>query len=186
MATLVAEYGFRAVTLDQVLLRADLDHAAFSRHFERLDQCFATIWSEVDNELAARMTAAFQAWTNWQDRLRAALLAGLVYMASEPDRARLYIDEAVYVDDALRDRQQAALSRLSEMIACGHEGDSDRGTRYISEAICGAIWHRIQHYLRTGRGRDLPAEVPQLMYFAVLPYRGTDAAEAELRRPLPR
>jgi hypothetical protein len=60
--------------------------------------------------------------------------------------------------------------------------DSDTAPEFVAEAISGAIWRRVGQLLRSGRGAELPAQLPLFMYFAVLPYLGSAAAQAELRR----
>lgn len=187
LVDLVSEQGYRETTIEQVAVRAAVQPSAVERHFGDLPGCFATVWDEVDAELSARMEAAFEAGGDggWRARLRAALLAGLVYLADEPGRARLYVSEAPLVDDRLRARRQASVSRLGAMIEQGgKESDAmEPAPPLIAEAISGAIWHRINVLLRADRSAELPAELPLFMYFAVLPYYGTSEAKLELRRP---
>jgi AcrR family transcriptional regulator len=183
---LVAERGYHSISLEDLLDRADVNHAGFARHFNSLEECFAAAWDDIDVELSRCMTAAYESGEEWQERLREALLAGLRYFAAEPGRATFYIQEALYVNDDLRRRQQTALTRLSSMVDRGRGDPDGTPSRYIADAISGAIWYRVEQLVRTGKGGELPGEVSQLMYLAVLPYRGPAAAEAELRRPMRR
>jgi AcrR family transcriptional regulator len=185
LVELVSEPGFREATIDQLAARAAVEPGAVERHFGGLEGCFAAVWDEVDTELGDRMSTAFEEDGGWRDRLREALLVGLRYLAEEPDRARLYVSEAAFVDERLRARREAAVARLGSMIdqGRGEPGAAEPSPPLISEAIAGAIWHRVNVLLRARRAEELPGELPLFMYFAVLPYYGASAATAELRRP---
>jgi AcrR family transcriptional regulator len=184
LAESVAERGYQSTSVDHVIELAGVDRVAFYRHFESLEDCFAAAWEGVNAEVNRRMAAAFRRRQDWQDRLRAAFLAGLEYLAADESRARLYVAEVVYVNDRLRDRQRDAMTRLSSTIDLGRAEapDEERVPQEISDAISGAIWHRVHQLIQTGRVEELPAEVPRFMYIAVLPYRGAEAAQAELSR----
>jgi AcrR family transcriptional regulator len=178
----VAERGYAATSVDHVAERAGADHETFDRHFGSLEDCFRAAWEGIDEELRRRMAAAYGRRGDWQDRLRQALSAGLDYLASDEGRARVYVAEVTYVSEAMRDRQRDALDRLSSTVDQGRAARQEPGKTPagIAEAVSGAIWHRVQQLVQTGRGEELPQEVPRFMYIAVLPYRGTVAAEAEL------
>jgi AcrR family transcriptional regulator len=180
---LLAECDYGSLTLNQLLRRAGLSHAAFKRHFDDLEDCFATVWDEVDAELTATVTAAYRGEGDWQDRLRHAFLAGLRYLAHDPGRARLYVTEAFQVSEELRRRQYDSVARLGQIIDRGREATfhDEELPLGIAEVISGAIWQRIDSVVRAGQGARLPEQLHELMYFAILPYRGVEAAEAELR-----
>ena len=180
----VASRGYGMTSVGHVIERAGVDQATFDRHFADLEDCFSSAWDAVDAELRGRMRDAFVRRSDWQDRLREALCAGLDYLAADESRAKVYVAEAVYVSEDLRDRQRDALVRLSTMVDLGRDGapDSSRKLAGIAEAVSGAIWHRVQQLVQAGRSAELREEVPRLMYVAVLPYRGAAAAEAELSR----
>ncbi len=183
MVEQAAERGFKSAGIDDVVRAAGVDRAAFSRHFDSLEACFGAAWEEVDAELRSVMATAFERPGDWQDRLRDSFLAGMQFLAADEGRARFYIAEVLYVSDEMRDRQHAAMTRLALAIDGGREpADADRPPPGISNAISGAIWHRVHQLVGAGRGADLSAQVPRFMYLAVLPYRGSDAAQAELRR----
>jgi AcrR family transcriptional regulator len=183
LVELVAARGYQSTTVDHVIELAGVEPAAFHRHFASVEECFAATWEAVDGELTSLMAAAFGRRAAWRDRLREALLAGLGYLADDDSRARLYVAEVVYVSEEMRDRQRRSLARLSATIDLGR-GEGGEGEEQVSseiaDAVSGAIWHRAHQLIQTGRGKDLPAELPRFMYIAVLPYRGADAAKAEL------
>lgn len=183
MVVLVAEHGFQATSIEDVLRRANVDRATFERNFSGLEDCFSAAWGEIDEELTERMGAAFDSRLDWPHRLRAALSTGMEILAADERRARFYVSEVLRVDDRMRDRQHLAMERLSVAIEVGREDpDSDQAPEGVADAISGAIWHRVHQLVQAGKVSDLPDQVPRFMYLAVLPYRGSDAAHAELNR----
>src|SRR3954452_22579014 len=121
---LVAARGYQSTTVDHVIELAGVERAAFDRHFGSIEECFVATWEAVDAELTRRMAAAFRRQTEWQDRLRDALLAGLGYLADDDSRARFYVAEVVYVSDEMRERQRRSLGRLSATIDLGRQRDN--------------------------------------------------------------
>jgi AcrR family transcriptional regulator len=183
MIAVAADRGYEAASVDEIVSRANLDEAAFTRHFRSLEDCFSAAWNAIDAELRERMAAAFDGQLDWSDRLRAALAAGMEILAADERRAKFYVSEVLRVDDRMRDRQSLAMGRLSVAIDMGRQDpDSDEAPQGVAEAISGAIWHRVHQLVQSGRASDLPAQVPNFMYLAVLPYRGSAAAQFELER----
>jgi AcrR family transcriptional regulator len=183
MIAVASDRGYEATNIGEIASRANVDRARFARHFESLEDCFLAAWNAVDAELLETMESAFESRLDWPGRLRAALSAGMEFLAANERRARFYVSEVLRVDDRMRDRQTRAGERLSLAIDIGRE---DPGSAFapeaVADAISGAIWHRVHQLLQSGRASDLPAEVPRFMYLAVLPYRGSAAARAELDR----
>jgi AcrR family transcriptional regulator len=178
----VAERGYQSTNVYEVCDRAGVDRAVFARHFDSLEDCFAAAWEQIDVEIRRRMSAAYSQEGSWQHRLRLAFSAGLEYLGSDQGRARVYVSEVLYVNEAMRDRQREALARLSSTVDLGREeeGAGERTPPGIADAVAGAIWHRVKQLVQNGRGADLPEELSRFMYLAVLPYRGAGAAQSEL------
>lgn len=185
---LVAERGLPQLGLSQLCERAGVDQARFERHFADLDDCFAQIWAQANDCLIEAMTGAFDSGgEEWRQRVRAALVAGMGWLAAEPQVASLYVVNAIFAGDPVRHRRQEAIERLGRMIDGGraHLPDPDRVPYSVAEGIAGGILHRAHLLVGTGRAAELPGEVGDLMYVVVLPYLGLAAAEVELLRPPP-
>lgn len=146
---------------------------------------FAAAWVRADAELCERAGAAFATPGAWRQRIRATLAEILAYLASDPDRARLYVAEAVYAGEELSKRRQASMARLAAMIDTAREDPTatTHPPSIVADGIAGGIWHQVHRLVYNGRAAELPAELPQLMYLVVLPYMGTRAAAQELGRP---
>ena len=181
---LVAERGYAETTPEAVWERAGLDEAAFARHFAALPECFLAVWDVVDVELSRRVADAFEERPGpWRERFRAALDAGLRFLAADEGRARLYVTDALYAGEEVAERRRRSLQRLAELIdrARVEMADPERVPSLIADGIAGGIWHRVFRLVGAGRYAELPAELPDLMYVAVLPYCDAHVAEEELR-----
>jgi AcrR family transcriptional regulator len=182
---LVGDRGYSDLAPADLQHRAGVDQSAFQRHFADLEDCFAAVWDEVDRELDDLVFPAFCAPSAWRDRMRAALDAGLRFLASDDAKARLYVSEAVFAGEALHRRRQVAMRRLTTVIDLGRgeAPDPERVPRQLADALAGALWHHANHLIRGGKSAALPATLPELLYLIFLPYLGVDAAREEMRRP---
>jgi AcrR family transcriptional regulator len=179
---LLADHDFGVPALETLIGRAGLAPEDFYRHFDSFEECFTAIWSETDSELKAAFLAGFEGEREWQDRLRAAILAALRFFAQNPDRALLYFKAAEFSDD-LRTRQLDAITCLGQVIDLGRRdsGRAEQPPIAFSEAASGAIWRQIGAMVWSGKASQLPDRLYELMYYAILPHRGLEAAETELR-----
>jgi len=58
-------------------------------------------------------------------------------------------------------------------------------SRAIAEAVGGTIFFRMNAAFEEGSIETVRAKIPEMMYMAVLPYLGPEAAEVELNAPVP-
>ncbi len=183
---LARERGYRGISAERVCERAGLDPGVFGGYFSDLEDCFAAVWERTDREVGSRLEAAYDGDGEWPSRLRSALSALLGYLDADRARAHLYVVEVMRVSDAMRARREAAQARLAAVIDHGRENSLDAVPGDVSAAVAGAIWYRLETRLRREDDASLLTELPLMTYFAVLPYRGQEVAEAELRRDPPR
>jgi hypothetical protein len=141
---------------------------------------------EGTNELLTRVALAFTAEEVWVDRLRAVAYEMARFLSEDSERAYLMTVEVLSAGPRAQAIRDAGMQALIELIDQGRQELDDPAsmTRATAEGIGGAIYNRIHLDLAAG-DFDGMALVPTLMYNAVLPYLGTEAALAELHRPPP-
>ncbi len=181
---LVSERGYRATTLVALLERAGVDRAAFYRHYNDLEACFAELWEEAKAEIVAWTTTAFAAAPTWRDGMRAAAWKLCRWTQENPRRARLMFIELVFAGEALRASRDQTFGAFAQMVHRGREERPEAATVPFAraEATMGAIWNRLASSVRANEFDALPYQVPQMMFMTVMPYLGADAAREELRR----
>jgi AcrR family transcriptional regulator len=184
---LCAERGYKKLKLKHLLERADLDEAAFHRHYPDLDACFAAVLGDIYDEFFARAQEAVIEQSGWRDRMRATAYALLRYLRADERVARL---AAVEVQYAGKRAQELFLETFNRLVNLLDEGSSEAdGPESPSLAtaigVGGIVFARIQEAVAKGELGLGEEEIPELMYAAVFPYLGAEAAAEELRIPPP-
>jgi AcrR family transcriptional regulator len=119
----VAENGYAAVTIADIVRRARVSRAAFYAHFADKEECFLDAtgqgrWLMQDRVTAA--TRALPAGTPDEDVLRAALRAFLEFLADEPAFTRVLYVEMLAAGPRAIERIEMAGGRFAEMTAKWH------------------------------------------------------------------
>jgi AcrR family transcriptional regulator len=178
----VAEIGYRALTVQDVLSRAGISRPTFYEQFEDKEDCFLAAFDDSAARLRERVEqAAGEAGPHWRDRFRAGLEELLGYIAEEPEAARAVIVEARASSPAgLRRRDEL----LDEFAGCIDDLVRDElaepPSAIAAAGVVGGIESVLYSRLQRGEVDDLASLIPSLMYFAVLTYAGHEAAGDEL------
>src|SRR4051794_6793447 len=184
---LCTERGYKKLKLKHLLERTGMDEANFHRHYADLDACFAAVLGEIYDEFFSRAQEAVAEESGWRDRMRATAYALLRFLRRDERVARL---AAVEVQYAGKRAQELFLETFNRLVNLLDEGSSEAdGPESPSLAtaigVGGVVFARIQEAVakdELGLGEE---EIPELMYAAVFPYLGAEAAAEELRIPPP-
>lgn len=184
---LCVEKGYADLTLEELLQRAGVGRAAFDRRYPDLNACFTAVLADVYAEFFARATAAVAGQSGWRDRMRATAYALLRYLRSDERVAHLAAVEAQHAGEGAQRLFLETFNRLVDLIDEGsaEAGGPDSPGRATALGVGGVVFARIQEAVagdELGLGEE---EIPELMYAAVFPYLGAEAAEEELRIPAP-
>jgi AcrR family transcriptional regulator len=139
------------------------------------------------DELLARVAVVYANEDCWRDRLRAVAHEMLRFLREDPERARMMTVDVLSAGERAQLIRDQGMQGLIELIDQGRQElpDPNSMTRATAEGIGGAIYNRIHVEIAAGRFDKLEQMVPELMYNAVLPYLGTQAAREELAMPAP-
>jgi AcrR family transcriptional regulator len=184
---LCSERGYKKLKLKDLLERAGMDEAEFERHHSDLDACFAAVLGEIYDEFFARAQAAVEGLVGWRDRMRATAYALLRFLRADERVARLAAVEVQYAGKDSQRLFQQTFTRLVELIDEGSEEAGGPNSPGLATAIGvgGVVFARVQEAVSKGELDLGEEEIPELMYAAVFPYLGAEAAEEELRIPPP-
>ncbi len=183
MLDLCAERGYGNLELSELLERADLDQAAFRRHHADLDACFTAVLGEIYAEFFASAQEAMAEQRGWRDRMRATAYALLRFLRRDERVAHLAAVEAQDAGDAAQRLFLDTFNRLVDLIDEGEaevSGPASPG-RPTALGVGGVVFARIQEAVAGGELGLGEEEIPELMYAAVFPYLGAEAAAQELR-----
>jgi AcrR family transcriptional regulator len=184
LRALVAERGYRKTTLADVLDRAEVDEAAFERHYPDLEACFAEIWEAYKDEFIRVTELGFASSEDWREGMRAAAWEFCRFIQGDEVRARLFFVEFNYAGEAVHASRDVTMRAYADQIDRGNEVRTgpDPVPRAQAEAIIGAIWEAAVVRILKGDFAGFPEAIPQGLFLTVFPYLGLNAAQEELRR----
>jgi len=183
LIAIAAEHGYAETTVEMILQRADLDRAAFDRHFRGKYDCFLSAWQEINETCMREMLEAYNSHEEWPDKLRAVACEVVESLRGDPSRATFSV-EVLAAGDAARARRDMTMRVIASLIDAGRNEmeDPESVPHTTAEALAGSAYGQVYSRIVQGRGDELPELVPQLMSTAVMPYLGLEAAMEELSR----
>jgi AcrR family transcriptional regulator len=177
------ELTYREVSVQDVLDRAGVSRPTFYEHFENKEDCFLAAFDSAAARLRERLEVAGGDGETWRERLRPALEELLRFAGEEPDAAMSLIVDARAACPAALLRRDELLDHFASCLdtQVRAEAPADNPPSAIAAAgIVGGIEALLYSRLYRGETEGLESLLPSLMYFAVLPYEGHEAAGEEL------
>lgn len=187
LVALMGAEGYRQTSLADVLSRAAVDETEFRRHFASLEDCFVQVWDELTLAHGVLAAEAFAGPGRWHERMRAAAWITLDYLQADLTRTRFLVLEVLNAGELAQAHRDLAIAAQVEWIDAGrHElEDPDSLSRATAEHIAGAINEMLIRKTRSGEILEAAQVIRELMYMAVRPYLGEEAAREELTMPQP-
>jgi AcrR family transcriptional regulator len=183
MMRATAELGYREVSVQNVLDRAGVSRPTFYEHFENKEDCFLAAFDAASTRLRERLETAAEPGENWRERLRLSLEQLLRFVGEDPDAAMsLIVDARAACPPALA-RRDELLDHFASCLDTQVRAEAPAGeapSAIAAAGIVGGIEALLYSRLNRGETDDLESLLPALMYFAVLPYEGHEAAGEEL------
>jgi AcrR family transcriptional regulator len=181
MLEAVGTSGYEQTTVQDALQRGGLYRQAFYDNFEGKEDCYlqALEAGMAWVELAMREAAAGE--STWRGRLRGALSGLLGFLDEQPDVGRALLVEVHAAGPPAVERRTEAVERAAAMMDLAREESEDDAPAISAEAVVAGILAVLHTRLATGQVDGYGLLLPELMYLAVLPYFGADAAADEMR-----
>jgi len=184
MLKAASELGYRQATVQDVIDRAGVSRPTFYEHFANKEDCFLAAFDTTAMRLRDRIDAAAEkGGANWRDRLRFSLEELLHFVSHEPDAARALIVEARAASAEALLRRDGLLDYFAvcvDTLVRDHLPQTTNHSEITAAGVVGGIEALLYARLNKGEVDDVDALLPSLMYFAVLPYEGHEAASKEL------
>ena len=169
----VAEKGYAAATIDDIVRGAGVSKKTFYEHFDDKLGCFLAAYEAASDELYDHVRAAQDSADDWIGRTQAGIHAYLRWLAAEPALARVFLIEiAAAGPDALACRERLR-DRYAERMRALHDqsvGVPDE----IFHAVVAAADDLVVRRLRDGS--DLRELEPILVRLQVAQLAGPEAA----------
>ena len=170
----VAERGYDRSTIERVLQVAGVPAAAFDEHFANKEDCFLQAIDEIIGEAECIVLAQFTQQMPWAERVRVSLTALMWALAANPQAARVAIVEILSAGEAANRRYRSALRMFVPLLEEGvpHAPYPQHLPPQTSEAIVGGIAAIVHRRVLERKTHELPDLIPDIVYFALLPYIG--------------
>lgn len=184
MLRAASELGYRGTNVQDVIDRAGVSRPTFYEHFANKEDCFLAAFDTSAQRLRDKVQAAADNGGEiWRDRVRFGLDAVLQFVGSEPDTARTLIVEARAASSDAVMRRVELLDHFSACLDSQARELLPEGRRYseiTASGVVGGVESLLYSRICKGEFDGLDRLLPSMMYFAVLPYEGHEAASAEL------
>jgi AcrR family transcriptional regulator len=180
---LTIERGYAALEVREIAARAGVEPAEFDRHFAGKEDCCLQVYEANIADFDQLVVGAYLRYESWRDALRAAAYAAAAYLRDHPREVQYGEIQMREGGEMAQARRDAYLHRIIDLIDAGRGELDDPGSlnRGVAEGALGSIYGYLLKELQAGAGtRSATEMVPQLMYIAVRPYVGHEAAREEL------
>lgn len=184
MIEAVAERGYRETRVVDVVERAGVSRATFYDLFDDFEDCFLKTYDYVSARLFETASAGFnqKADAPWAERIRTSMAAFLELLADWPEGARFAIVDVLAAGPKALVRRDAALRQFSEFVEAGRNQSSNDLPGLTSVAIVGGINELLYSEAIHGATKNLPARLPDIVYWITQPFLGPEGAAAERER----
>jgi AcrR family transcriptional regulator len=168
----VAENGFEATTVENIVKLGQVRRNAFYEQFSDKRDCFAAAYEIAQERLLGVLTFQCYAQAGLAARVGASLGAGLDLLAANPDLARLIAIEAPAAGERIAVRHQEWLDRYCRLLHLAAVGNPDVATPNpaLEPAIVGAAFSRIKQTVLAGKASDLPSLHQELVQLTLSYY----------------
>jgi AcrR family transcriptional regulator len=182
LVEVIHERGYPAASLEEVLARAKVERAEFDRHFADKDEASVRVFEAYIDDFEAKLTVAYESRPAWPENLRAAAYETVRWIHRNPDAAWFGMVGALDVSDMALVRREEVFKWCAALVDAGREVAPDPAAVPESAALLaiGAVAEVLRRIEEGSYAAGLIESVPQLMYAAVRPYLGEEAARAEL------
>jgi AcrR family transcriptional regulator len=185
MIAVVAGKGYAETTVADIISTAGVSRATFYEQFADKEDCFLAAYGTVMDEMLAFVAEGFS--TNpsedWVHQVRGGIGSLLVYLSRNPIAARVGIVEGFGAGPRARSRYQEAVSAFFPFLDAARNEleEPDRIPPQTARVIVGGVSALMFAEASSGNAKRLPEVLPEMMYLAVVPYFGHEAALSAMR-----
>jgi AcrR family transcriptional regulator len=169
MALAVAEKGYTATAVADVIARAGVSRKTFYEHFTNKEACFLEAYDAGVGALLAAIDDAVAGAPDWQRAVIFGLRAYLDALAANPAFARTFLIEILAAGPRALERRAAVHARFAGQIAANHRAARadlpalPRVPEHRFPACVGATHELVTVHLVREGAETLPALLDQLV-----------------------
>jgi AcrR family transcriptional regulator len=180
IANLTAAGGYPALGLEDVAAEAAISLQTFYTHFANKEEAFLATYEVGHAKAMAVVNRTLLKQSSWIGAVRAGATALLEFLASEPSYAHLACVDVMIAYPHMAGRVHEANAGYAELLdlRVGADAPSLPPAPFVGEAIVGGVFELLHDYILRGQTRRLPELTEHIMYLALTPFMGSEAAWA--------
>jgi AcrR family transcriptional regulator len=169
-AELVAEQGYAATKIGDIVRRAGVARKTLYDNFEGKEEVFLAAFEAAVEEALRRVEEACATIEDgWEKRLEAGLRAFLGYVAEQPALARTCMIEALSATPAASERYEEAMQRFVELTRRAVPRD-DALPETLEETLVGGVAWIVYQQIRRREAEQAEDLLPELCEFMLAPF----------------
>jgi AcrR family transcriptional regulator len=181
LVAIVAERGYVATTVGDLLELSGISRSAFYRHFANKQECFLAAFDAIVGKVTADVAEAYAGEAPVEERLLATLQAVAAFVISQPAASRLVFVDYFAVGPGAMDRVEDATTALQQLILAGFREAPERAgvPPLVIRGLIGGVRKVAHTRLRRGEEAELPKLMPAIRDCAL----AFETPSTPLRRP---
>jgi AcrR family transcriptional regulator len=174
----VAEHGYEAMSVADIVKAAAVSRNAFYKNFADKQECFATAHDAGHERLFDVLVAPCDAGATIEERVESSLAAGLDALATEPDVARVLFVEAPSAGEEIAIRYHEWLGRYGTLLrsAAPDLPPQSIPAPEVEGVIVGGIASRVASEVLHGQAAKLRDLTAPLVEYVLAFYRLSEPA----------
>jgi AcrR family transcriptional regulator len=178
IANLTATRGYPALSLDEVAAEAAVSLQTFYAHFADKEDAFIATYETGHARAMAVVNRTLARQTSWIGAVRAGVAALLELLACEPSYAHLACVDVMVAYPHMAQRAHEANDFYAGLLdlRATRDAPSLLPSPVVGEAIVGGVFELLHDYVLRGRSRRLLELTDHIVYIALAPFMGAEAA----------
>jgi AcrR family transcriptional regulator len=181
MLKAVGTQGYERTTVQDAIAEAGVYRQAFYDCFSDKEDCYLQALDAGSAWLELAMRDAAAGMPGWRGQLRGALSGLLGFLDEQPAVGKALLVEVHAAGPQAVAKRTEAMARASSSMDRAREESDDSAPAISAEAVVAGILAVLHTRLASGQTSGYIQLLPELMYLAVLPFFGTDAASAAMQ-----
>lgn len=181
MLKAVGTHGYEQTSVQDALAEAGLYRQAFYDSFRDKEECYLQALDAGSAWVELAMRDAALGERSWRGQLRGALTGLLRFLDEQPAVGRALLVEVHAAGPRAVAKRTEAMTRAASMMDLAREESDNEAPAISGEAVVAGILAVLHSRLTANESSGYLNLLPELMYLAVLPYFGAEAAAEAMR-----
>jgi AcrR family transcriptional regulator len=176
----VAELGYPETRVVDIIQRAGVSRKTFYELFDDKEDCFLAAFDVAAGALAKVTNDGYEAEPEepWAERVCLGLANFLRIIADRPTAAKFCIVDVLAAGERALARRDAVMRQFTEYIERGRAETTVQLPPMTALALVGGVYELLYSEILHGATANLPARLPDVLYWVVHPFLGDERAEA--------